>query len=146
MHLAKLALTTAGVTAATSLSAAESDAWSLLKQIEITEHVTETEYEVRKKFPSALAEGREVEIEITGYATPAMPGDMIQDLLMVSDMGLCPFCGSLDHGGSLLVSLANPVPVIDDQTRLTLRGTLSPVTDPETWQSVILKNAQIVRN
>ncbi|QGX98840.1 hypothetical protein EI983_11375 [Roseovarius faecimaris] len=146
MSVGKLALATAGVAAATTLSAAEPDAWSLLKEIEITEHVTETEYEVRKSYPPALAEGREIEIEITGYATPALPGEMIQDLLMVSDMGLCPFCGSLEHGATLAVSLAEPIPVIDDQTRLTLRGTLSPVTDPETWQSVVLKNAQIIRN
>jgi hypothetical protein len=120
------------------------DVWQLLDEIAIEEIVTETTYEVRKSYPAALTEGREVEVEITGYATPSLPGETIRELLLVSDMGLCPFCGSLDHGATLVVSLNDAIPTIEDSTRLTLKGTLAPVDDPETWQSVVLKNAQIV--
>lgn len=143
MRVSTLALTTAGLSAAGAASAG-TDVWTLMNDIGIEEIVTETSYEVRKTFPAALAEGAEIEVSITGYATPALPGDTIRELLLVSDMGLCPFCGSQDHGAALQVSLAEPIPVIAESTRLTLKGTLAPVTDPTTWQSVILKDAEIV--
>ena len=122
---------------------AGTDTWSLLKQIDISETVTETTYEVKKTFPTELRDGA-IEVEITGYAVPRIPGDTVQDIILVSDMGLCPFCGSLDHGGNLQVLLENDIPSFEDGQRMTLRGTLEPVTDPETWQAAILKNARIV--
>ncbi len=144
MKSTSFAVTAAAVTACASPALSETDVWQLLDQITIQELVTETSYEVRKTYPPALARGAEIAVEITGYATPALPGDMVRELLLVSDMGLCPLCGSADHGATLVVSLADEIPVIDDSSRITLRGTLSPVTDPETWQSVVLKNATIV--
>jgi len=87
-----------------------------------------------------------IEFEITGYAVPLTPGELISDLILVSDIGSCPFCGSLDHGASLEVTLAEAIPAFEDSTRLSLRGTLEPVTDPETWQAAILRNARIVAN
>ncbi len=144
MKLSHLKLSTAGLALCGAAHAADTDVWQLLDQISIEEIVTDTQYEVRKSYPTALAEGREMEIEITGYATPSLPGDTVRELLLVSDMGLCPMCGSLDHGATLLVSLNDAIPTIEDATRLTLKGTLSPVTDPETWQSVVLKDATII--
>ena len=142
MTVSRIALTAALGTTATA-SFAQPDAWSLLKQIEIDEVVTATTYEVRKSFPKAL-ESAQDGVQITGYAVPALPGEKVRELLLVSDMGLCPFCGNTDHGASLLVSLAEPIDAVDEAQRITLRGTLEPVTDPETWQAAILKNATIV--
>jgi len=139
----KLTITTAAATLCANAGYAETDVWQLLDQIEIQEIVTETTYEVRKSYPAALAQGNGIDVEISGYATPALPGDLVQELLLVSDMGLCPLCGSLDHGATLLVNLADAIPVIEDGSRITLSGTLVPVTDPETWRSVVLQDAKI---
>ncbi len=146
MSISRLALAAAlGSTAhaATADTAAPDDVWQVLDQIEIEEIVTETTYEVRKSFPEALRKGA-IEVEITGYAVPALPGDAIRDLILVSDMGLCPLCGSAEHGASLQVALNDSIPSFEESRRVTLRGTLSPVTDPETWQAAILENAAII--
>ncbi|GAA6163147.1 hypothetical protein NBRC116590_08510 [Pelagimonas sp. KU-00592-HH] len=124
-------------------STAHADAWQILDQIEIEEIVTETSYEVRKTFPEALQQGA-LDVEITGYAVPALPGEAIRELILVSDMGLCPLCGSAEHGASLQITLADPIETFDESRRMTLRGALTPVTDPETWQSAILENATIL--
>jgi hypothetical protein len=146
--ISRIALTAAGLTTATTATityAAEPDVWNILSQIDVEEIVTDTTYEVRKSFPAPLAGGREMqEVQITGYASPALPGETIKELLLVSDMGFCPFCGSNEHGGALVVELADSMPAIEDASRITLRGTLTPVDDPETWQAAILKNARIV--
>lgn len=139
--ISRLALT-AGLSATATASLAGTDGWDMLKAIEIEEIVSETQYEVRKSFPASMpAEG--TEMELTGYAVPMTPGGDIRELLLVSDMGLCPFCGSGDHGASLQVTLAEPISAFEEGTRLTLKGTLKPVSDPETWQAAILENAVI---
>lgn len=140
-----LLLSALALGAASQGARAESDAWTLLDQIEIEEIVSETSYEVRKRFPAALDQG-EIELEITGYAVPRLPGEVIDELILVADEGICPFCGSADHSASLQVLLAEAMsgPMMDESTRITLRGTLVPVRDPETWQAAILKDARIV--
>ncbi|WP_136439240.1 hypothetical protein [Pacificoceanicola onchidii] len=124
-------------------AAAQPDTWDLLDDIEIDEIVTETSYEVKKRYPAGIAEAPQ-SITITGYAAPALPGELVQELMLVADMGTCPFCGSLDHGASLMVSLAEPIPAVDENKRITLQGTLRRVTDPQTWQAVIMEDARIV--
>lgn len=128
---------------ATAAAAQPEDAWHLLNQIGIEEIVTETSYEVRKTYPAGIENGVQG-FEITGYAAPMIPGDMVRDLILVSYMGLCPLCGSADHGANLQVTLAQPVAMTDEMQRITLRGTLNRVDDPETWQAVILQDAEIV--
>ncbi|MBV2358311.1 hypothetical protein KUH32_00855 [Thalassococcus sp. CAU 1522] len=142
LRSSSLALAAAFGSTATASHANPSDVWALLKQIEIDEIVTDTNYEVRKTYPTGIAE--EQMVEITGYAAPMMPGTTFRELVLVSDMGLCPFCGSVDHGAALQVTLADPIDTVDETRRITLRGTLKRVNDPETWQAVILENAQIV--
>lgn len=140
-----LALSAIAIGTGAHSASADVDSWHLLNEIDREEIVTDTSYEVRKNFPDALSKGA-IEFEITGYAAPLTPGDLISDLILVSDMGSCPFCGSLDHGASLEVTLAEAIPAFDENTRLSLRGTLEPVTDPETWQAAVLRNARIVAN
>jgi regulator of protease activity HflC (stomatin/prohibitin superfamily) len=122
---------------------AQTDVWALLGEVEIDEIVTDTSYEVKKTFPKQLDDGIQ-ELTITGYAMPLTPGSVIRELLLVSDMGTCPFCGSGDHGTSLKVTLAEPLNDFEDGARITLKGALTAVRDTTTWQSAVLKNAILV--
>ncbi|MFT6168538.1 MAG: hypothetical protein ACJAR9_000648 [Celeribacter sp.] len=122
---------------------AQTDVWALLGEVEIDEIVTDTSYEVKKTFPKQLDDGIQ-ELTITGYAMPLTPGSVIRELLLVSDMGTCPFCGSGDHGTSLKVTLAEPLSDFEDGARITLKGALTAVRDTTTWQSAVLENAILV--
>lgn len=129
-------------TATAETGAAEQDVWHMLSQIGIEEIITDTSYEVRKSFPVEMQ--GEMQVEITGYAVPALPGEKIKELLLVSDMGVCPLCGNADHGASLQIALNDPIETFDESRRMTLRGTLKRVTDPETWQAAILEGAELI--
>ncbi|HCP80860.1 MAG TPA: hypothetical protein DIT67_04440 [Octadecabacter sp.] len=113
--------------------------WDLLSQIEVDEIITETSYEVRKVFPSSIENGVE-QFDISGYLVPLNEGAEISDFILISDMGFCPFCGSPEHGTSLQVSMAAPI-TFEEGKRVTLRGALETVTDPQTWQTTLLNNA-----
>lgn len=132
---------TAPMTIGASVAWADDSAaqWDLLSQIEIEEIVTDTSYEVRKVFPSAIENGVE-QFDISGYLVPLNEGAEISDFILISDMGFCPFCGSPEHGTSLQVSMADPI-AFEEGKRVTLRGALETVTDPETWQTTLLNNA-----
>jgi len=138
----KIALAAAMTSAAGALHA-ETDAWTLLEQIEIEEIVTETSYEVRKTFPDQMSKVSQG-IKIAGYAVPMFAGEKVKDLILVSDMGLCPLCGNAGHSANLQIELEEPITVLDETKRIELVGDLTPVLDPETWQAAILKNARIV--
>ncbi|WP_371169097.1 hypothetical protein [Aliiroseovarius sp. 2305UL8-7] len=124
-------------------TAAEVDVWQVLSAIEFEETVTETSYSVNKIWPSDLAETPE-EIEITGYAIPVLGGEQVVELLLTSDMGLCPLCGSGDHGASLQVTLDEPIIGFEEGQRISLRGTLSRVEDSETWQAARMTGARVI--
>ncbi|WP_226553161.1 hypothetical protein [Celeribacter naphthalenivorans] len=143
--VSRLALT-AGMTASLTSTAlpvfAEASGWDLLQGITIDEVVTETTYEVKKGFPERLKNGVKG-MELTGYAVPLTPGADISELILVSDMGLCPFCGSGEHGASVQVSLNSPIQGLEEGARVTIKGDMMPVLDPETWQAAVLQNAVI---
>ncbi|ATG47410.1 hypothetical protein [Celeribacter ethanolicus] len=147
MSVSRLALTAGlSATAVSTLglpALAETSGWDLLKGITIEEIVTDSSYEVKKGFPERLKNGIEG-MELTGYAVPLTPGADVTDLILVSDMGLCPFCGSADHGASVQVSLNTPIQGLEEGARITLKGNMKPVLDPETWQAAILENAEVV--
>jgi hypothetical protein len=142
-HLALSAIAIGGGTAVAHAASTNEENWHLLNEIDRMEIITETTYEVRKIYPEAFDKGA-IDFEVTGYAVPLTPGDMISELILLSDMGTCPFCGSLDHGVSLEVALAEAIPTFDEALRISVRGSLEKVTDPETWQAAILRNATIV--
>lgn len=121
-----------------------SPAWDMLAAIEVEEIVSDTYYEVRKVFPAEMKDGIAT-FDITGFAVPMnTDGSDVTDLYLVSDMGFCPFCGDPDHGSALQVTLATPIPSFEDGTRLSLRGSLQAITDSETWQTAIMKNATVL--
>jgi hypothetical protein len=115
--------------------------WDLLAAISVEEIVTDTTYEVRKIFPAAVENGID-QFDITGFIVPLTDGPDITDLILVSDMGFCPFCGSPEHGTSLQVTMADPLTGFEEGSRITLRGALQAVTDPETWQTTVMTNAR----
>ncbi len=115
--------------------------WDLLAAISVEEIVTDTTYEVRKIFPTAVENGID-QFDITGFIVPLTDGPDITDFILVSDMGFCPFCGSPEHGTSLQVTMADPLTGFEEGSRITLRGALQAVTDPETWQTTVMTNAR----
>lgn len=121
----------------------ESPAWDALAAITVEEIITDTSYEARKKYPSEL-EGGVAEFDITGFAVPLGDYEDVREFMIVSDMGFCPFCGDPEHATALQVTLTEPIPFIEDGMRLSLRGALEPVKDPQTFQSVILRDAVVV--
>lgn len=131
--------------AASPLLAEErSAAWDLLAEVEITEIVTDTTYEARKTFPEGMEQGIDG-FDITGFVVPFFTdGSEMTDFILVSDMGFCPFCGSPEHGTTLQVSMAAPTAALAEGARVTLRGRLEAVTDPDTMQSAIMRDAQII--
>lgn len=47
---------------------------------------------------------------------------------------------------TLMVELDDPIQTFEEGTRLSLRGDLEAVTDPETWQSAVMRRAVVVAN
>ena len=121
----------------------DSAAWDALAAIEIEEIVSDTSYEVRKIFPSEIKDGVE-QFDITGFAVPLGDTTNVREFMIVSDMGFCPFCGNPEHGTSLQVSLAEPIPFVEEGMRLTLRGALETIGDSQTWQSTIMRDAVVI--
>lgn len=138
-----LALSFAFGTLATTAALASDDPWALLSGVAIDEKIDGDSYTVTKVFPAEIENGIK-DFFITGYAVPLTPGERVSELMLVSDMGNCPFCGSGDHGVSLQVELDEPIIGLEEGTRISLRGALEPVHDTETWQSTILRAARVV--
>lgn len=139
------AISTAALTAAFPAYAETTDsaAWDMLSAVEVEEIVTDSSYQVRKVFPAAMKDGI-AQFDITGFVVPLGETSQVREFMLVSDMGFCPFCGDPDHGTALQVSLAQPLPMITEGMRLSLRGSLETVTDEQTWQSAIMRDAVVV--
>lgn len=117
--------------------------WDLIRGVQIEEIVTETTYEVRKTFPAAIAEGAS-EFELTGFIALTFTDENVEEFILISDMGFCPYCGDPDHGASVPVKLSLAADKLEDGARVTIKGALVTNTDPETWQSLILSQAEII--
>lgn len=133
----------AAAPAAASAEQITSSAWDALQAVEIEEIITEDSYEVRKVFPSEIKDGV-AQFDITGFVVPLGDTSNVTDFMLVPDMGFCPFCGDPAHGAALQVSLAEPLNYLEEGTRLSLRGSLETITDPQTWQSTIMRNAVVI--
>jgi len=142
--ISRIALTVALGTIA-SAAVASDDPWTLLSGIQVDENMDGDRYEVTKVFPNEVLDGID-DFFITGYAVPLSPGEKITSLILVSDMGNCPFCGSGEHSASLQVELDEPIIGLEEGTRISLRGALEAVTDTETWQTTILRGARVVES
>ncbi|WGH79767.1 hypothetical protein [Jannaschia ovalis] len=122
---------------------ADTAAWHILDQIEVTEVETADSWSVVKSYPPEIAGGAP-DFEITGYLVPVGWEAETRDFMLVSDLGQCPFCGSGDHGTAIEVRLADPLPAAEEGRRATLRGALHPVRDADTMQAVVMTDAVLV--
>ena len=124
----------------TSLAAPAAADWDLLAAIEIEEVLEGERWEAHKSYPDALLAALEG-FEITGHVVPVTAQAELELFLLVPDPADCPFCGSGDgYGPSLEVTMRRPLDAAEGE-RVTLRGDLELVADPETWQAVRLTDA-----
>ncbi|GHE93501.1 hypothetical protein GCM10016455_12100 [Aliiroseovarius zhejiangensis] len=130
---------------ATTSNAQQEDVWQLLSQIEVQEVISGDTYRVDKSWPDGIPATPRM-VEITGFAVPLYPGDEVRELLLSSDTGFCPLCGSPDHGATLQVTLDEPLTGFEEGSRISVQGTLARVTDTETWQAARMTGAKVVRN
>lgn len=114
--------------------------WDLIGRIEVEERIDGDRYMVMKRFPPELDGGAPV-FEISGFLYPAGFEAETTEFILVPEAGMCPFCGSPDHGTAIAVSMADPMPSVEGTSRVVLRGTLHAVTDPETFQAVVMTGA-----
>ena len=125
------------------VSHAQPEGWQLIQQIEITEQIEGDRYLVKKVFPSEMRDGIE-QFDLTGYVMLMSNPEGVETFMLVSDMGFCPWCGELDHGASLEIRLEAPVAMLNDGDKVTVRGALLPVKDPESGQYALMERAQIL--
>ncbi len=121
-------------------------AWGLLDQVGLSEaQAANGDWIVTKKFPPELKAAAEVPFRISGYVVPVTAEAKQQHILLVRDPEDCPFCGSnASYAPALEVTLRKPVSDITEFDHLTVRGRLELIEDTDTFQSVILKDAEIV--
>ncbi|WP_308917519.1 hypothetical protein [Jannaschia sp. LMIT008] len=143
MHRLTLAPLAAGLALPAAADGQADAAWDLLSRIERTEVVTDDSYAVLKRFPPEIADGADV-FEISGFLVPMGFGAETTDFMLIPEAGMCPFCGSSDHGLAIQVAMADPLPAVEGESRVTLRGALHAVTDPQTFQSVVMTDAVTV--
>ena len=143
------ALATIGAATATTTPAWAEEvhpAWTLIDGVEREEIVTDDSYAVVKRFPAEIAGGID-EFEIAGYLIPLGFGAETADWMLVPEAGMCPFCGSSEHGTAIEVSMAEPIAVDtigeDATKRVVLRGALHTLKDPETFQALYMTGAQV---
>ena len=143
------ALATIGAATATTAPAWAEEVhpgWTLIDGIEREEVITADSYAVIKRFPAEVAGGVD-EFEIAGYLIPLGFGAETADWMLVPEAGMCPFCGSSEHGTAIEVSLAEPLAVDaigeDATKRVVLRGALQTVTDPQTFQAFYMTDARV---
>lgn len=143
LTLSLMTLPIAGAAAAESAGPTGADGWHVLGGIETVEHETETSWSVTKRYPPEIADGADA-FELSGYLVPVGFGAETRDFMMVTDLASCPFCGSGDHGRSIEVRLADPIPATEDARRATIRGALHLVRDADTLQAVVMTDAVLL--
>ena len=124
----------------------EAAAWELLSRIQVEERIDGDDYAVVKRFPPEIENGAPV-FEISGFLIPVGVGAETTEFMLVPEAGMCPFCGSSEHGTAIEVSLAEPLAVDaigeDATKRVVLRGALQTVTDPQTFQAFYMTDARV---
>lgn len=82
--------------------------------------------------------------EMTGYIVLQKADRAVQEFMLVSDMGLCPWCGNAGHGGAVEVQLADPNFRIEDGARITVRGALETLDASNPALSTRMIGAEIL--
>ncbi|MEM6308353.1 MAG: hypothetical protein AAF701_10255 [Pseudomonadota bacterium] len=119
-------------------------AWDVVRAVDIQEIVTDTTYEVRKTFPTVV-DGGIAQFQLTGFVRLTQSDKNVDEFILVSDMGYCPYCGDADHGAALQINLSSFEEEMFEGDRITVMGDLTPIYDRDTWQAYVLQNALVLR-
>lgn len=135
-----------GVAWSRAAPAGPADAWALLDAIEVEEAyvVDEVEggerYVARKTYPEDLDDVA-AGFEVTGHVVVLVPEPRLATFLLVERPEDCPFCELGEGAAALEVVARAPLEGVDDADEITVRGTLTRITDPDTYQAVRLVDA-----
>lgn len=143
LRLLKASLAVAVCLGAGSAAADPFQNWQLLSSVKITETEQNNRWRAEKEFPPALIAASK-DFEIEGFYVPIEAQAYVQSFLMVPDPADCPFCGSSGYGPSLEVTLRKKMPDIAEFSRITVRGQLKLIDDPDTYQSYRLVDALLL--
>lgn len=108
---------------------ASTESWEMFS--DITYYITfENRQPVTvKEFPEEMQATTE-DFVITGYVSQAFEGqEEMSELMLLSDIGLCPLCGAGDHTTSLMIEFDEPIAALEPDTRITVKGTLLRIDD-----------------
>lgn len=126
---------------------AAQEGWDLIGAVEVEEaYVVDADeggerYVASKTYPDALMEAAEG-FTITGHVVVLVPEPELTTFLLIEDPDDCPFCGTGEGGAALEVVAARPIGGVQDADRITVRGTLTPIRDPDTYQAIRLVDAE----
>ena len=127
----------------TDRASAEPASWELISKIEITEIEKTDRWEVTKTYPAELRDMAD-SFRIRGYYVPVKALAFVQSFLLVADPADCPFCGNGGYGLSLEVHVRKAMPDLPEGTDITVEGRLELLDSDDTYQAVILRDAQLL--
>lgn len=139
---ATLAITTS-VALAAPLAAGPFENWELLSSVRVTEVLVNDRWGAKKEFPEALVAAQNG-FEIEGFYVPIEAQAYVQSFLLVPDPADCPFCGSSGYGPSLEVKLKGNMADIAEFSKLTVRGDLELIHDPDTYMAYRMVDAVLI--
>lgn len=119
------------------------DIWALLAAVKVREIIDGNEWRAEKTFPAELI-ARMEDFRITGYIVPVDAQPYLRNFLLVQDPADCPFCGSGGYGPVLEVNLKRPLSELPEFSRVTVRGPLTLIDDPETLQMFRMQGAMAI--
>ncbi|MEM1101045.1 MAG: hypothetical protein AAGH73_05890 [Pseudomonadota bacterium] len=99
--------------------------------------------EARFLMPVAQDDGGDL-YEVTGYLHLVKVSAEISEFILVSDMGVCPWCGGADHGTALEVQLADPATRLEHGQRITVRGQLEDIRGLDAHMTTRMVSATIL--
>ncbi|MEM6695075.1 MAG: hypothetical protein AAF626_10475 [Pseudomonadota bacterium] len=114
-----------------------------MSQIQFDEREENGRWVVEKTFPTELKDQRDA-VSVTGYYVPVLAEAYVTQFILVPQPYACPFCGSDSYGLALEVHVAEPMPDLEEGTRIEVRGMIELVESGDTYQSIILTDAALV--
>ncbi|MEL6913258.1 MAG: hypothetical protein AAFP13_02030 [Pseudomonadota bacterium] len=132
----------AGLATAAAAEFWDSDAaWNLLNLASVSEAVVDDTWFAVKAFPEELRAATD-DFLIEGYVVPILAEPEISSFILVQDPENCPFCGTgSGYAPVLEVILGEPIPSVEEFSRIRVQGELELIDDPQTFQMFVLVNA-----
>lgn len=116
--------------------------WELLSSVRVTEILVNDRWGAKKEYPEALLAARQG-FEIEGYYVPIEAQPYVRSFILVPDPADCPFCGTSGYGPALEVQLKGRMADIAEFSRITVRGELELITDPDTYMAYRMVDAAV---